>query len=752
MNNSRLWLVLLFFLSIGLESAFAQCTFIDAQRKAEYDLLVKFYTANPSNRLSEAWQTLVISGDACEVCNLPEIQCNNLEGYIDFLDVRNKGLSSIPPEIAILATHSIDLLISENEITCLPSELGSLCGIAGVFLTDANPITEIINFSEWCSHPQDTCIIDPRPCIQPCDSIRVESQLMDSLPIVDMPIVDSLLAIDSLPADSLILAVDSVQIVNTSNPSDSMDISITCETITVVATDTSTIVIDKLIAPIAMVQILNSNGRIVYNCIEDCDQTTIVPLEEGKYIVSIRLFTSQWHFICSTKEQITITASIVNMDTSSCTINGGILSGGPYEFCVADGLLDTIAANSIYLKEHDGPNNQWVLTDATGELILGLPVKPSAVDFDKTPIGTCLLWHLSYDSLSLSGLQVGGQVAAISGCFDWSNSIRINRVGACADNPISIATEEQEVSTMTCSEMMISYGNGIISIHGNREKQYFYKIELLSPSWQSYLDCTTSSCGSFQELKGLPDGRYLIRVWSANWETICEGIEVVLMASDTLVPEEVVPDNDNTEDQQQALEQYMCGEVRVNYGAGRIHIKGIQGHSYFFKLLKWFDDFQYVLNCTKDCGQEVDMNNLESGTYGIQIFHSDWTPVCDAKLIDLRADSNDLHIKTDNILTRHSLQELSFLKPIQRSPVKQSYSLFPNPTQERVYIHLAAYAGQQGHIQLFNQARQLVKEIEYKNLPNEAVQLEVADIVTGIYFLQMTINQELFFVDKLMIY
>ena len=105
---------------------------------------------------------------------------------------------------------------------------------------------------------------------------------------------------------------------------------------------------------------------------------------------------------------------------------GGTLEGGPFEFCVGDGVADNIAEDEITLTGNSGANSQWVVTDDQGN-ILGLPPTFSAVDFDGAGLGTCLVWHLSFDGV-LTGAEVGMNAADLGGCFSLSNSISVNRV------------------------------------------------------------------------------------------------------------------------------------------------------------------------------------------------------------------------------------------------------------------------------------------------------------------------------------
>ncbi len=76
---------------------------------------------------------------------------------------------------------------------------------------------------------------------------------------------------------------------------------------------------------------------------------------------------------------------------SDCMISGldgGTLSGGPFEFCVGDGVADNVSG--VTLTGNAGTNSQYVVTDEAGT-ILGLPPSPEAVDFDGAGNGVCLI-------------------------------------------------------------------------------------------------------------------------------------------------------------------------------------------------------------------------------------------------------------------------------------------------------------------------------------------------------------------------
>ena len=116
------------------------------------------------------------------------------------------------------------------------------------------------------------------------------------------------------------------------------------------------------------------------------------------------------------------TADGVGCDMN-CTVEGGTLEGGPFEFCV-DGEADNVSG--ITLTGESGPNTQWVVTDANG-LILGLPPMPSVVDFDGAGAGVCFIWHISYED-GLTGLEAESNLfSGIMGCYSISNAVTVVR-------------------------------------------------------------------------------------------------------------------------------------------------------------------------------------------------------------------------------------------------------------------------------------------------------------------------------------
>jgi len=108
-------------------------------------------------------------------------------------------------------------------------------------------------------------------------------------------------------------------------------------------------------------------------------------------------------------------------------ITAGNVMGGPFNFDV-DGVADMVSGISVSGSTPE-TNTSWVITDDQGN-ILGLPPTLNDledVDFDGAGVGVCLIYHIAYLD-GLTGLMADNNINAdLSGTFDLSNSITVNR-------------------------------------------------------------------------------------------------------------------------------------------------------------------------------------------------------------------------------------------------------------------------------------------------------------------------------------
>ncbi|MEX0362971.1 MAG: calcium-binding protein, partial [Allomuricauda sp.] len=136
-------------------------------------------------------------------------------------------------------------------------------------------------------------------------------------------------------------------------------------------------------------------------------------LEEGREVAEWRAFYALYNYITVNRNGL----------------NAGSIAGGPFTILV-DGTPDMVSGITLDDSELTGSKQGWVITDDANN-ILGLPPTLEAVegvDFDGAGVGTCLIWHITYEE-GLTGLEAGMNVADLEGFYALSNSITVNRNG-----------------------------------------------------------------------------------------------------------------------------------------------------------------------------------------------------------------------------------------------------------------------------------------------------------------------------------
>jgi len=162
-----------------------------------------------------------------------------------------------------------------------------------------------------------------------------------------------------------------------------------------------------------------------------------------------------------------------NTDDGSCVLveAGSItLADGSMEtsICVDDGVDEPIEIAVV--DAGAGPNGAWVITDSEGN-ILALPDGPPFI-LDGAGVGTCLIWWLNYDDLG--GAAVGVNASDLTGCFELSNSLSVNRqecempVLGCTDadacNYNVTATEDDDSCTYPDNDNVDCSGDCIVAV------------------------------------------------------------------------------------------------------------------------------------------------------------------------------------------------------------------------------------------------------------------------------------------------
>ena len=110
--------------------------------------------------------------------------------------------------------------------------------------------------------------------------------------------------------------------------------------------------------------------------------------------------------------------------TKSLIRGGEIFANGGKEvtICTGDQTIDQV---NIDIAFSSGDGSAWVITDEFGNITSLSTVAPN--NFNNLPGGICFLRHIRYQPGNVQGLFLGVNVESIKGCFEFSDSIQINK-------------------------------------------------------------------------------------------------------------------------------------------------------------------------------------------------------------------------------------------------------------------------------------------------------------------------------------
>ncbi|KAA1245648.1 DUF5060 domain-containing protein [Aquimarina sp. RZ0] len=225
----------------------------------------------------------------------------------------------------------------------------------------------------------------------------------------------------------------------------------------------------------------------------------------GDKISLILTATSGNDFAFASKENSSNTPPQLIITTEK--VDGGVVSGGPFEFTVGDGVADNVSG--VKVTGNKG-QSQWIVTDDQGS-ILGLPGAPEDVDFDGAGEGTCFIYHMSYAG-EVTDLEKGTNIQALTGTLDLSNRITVVRKTGSTNS-------EETVALSTIHDAYLQ-GNtrqniNIVRVEQNRRTGYLMfdlssvKGEILEAQLEFTVDSDAGN-GNLDVYKGTSDN------WTEN--------------------------------------------------------------------------------------------------------------------------------------------------------------------------------------------------------------------------------------------
>ena len=330
---------------------------------------------------------------------------------------------------------------------------------------------------------------------------------------------------------------------------------------------------------------------------------------------------------------------------------------------------------------------------------------------------------------------------------------------------ISITEEEEEErpsNTLECQGATIYYGEGKISIIMNDERNAGIKIHDLENGW---VVVANNNYSSNRLEVDLPKGEYLIKINSES----CESIEL-----------SGAPTGSTVEDELQ------CQEATISYGAGQISIIMDDEENAGIKIHDLQDNWAVVAN--NDYGSNNLVVDLPEGEYLIKINSNECEEIylepapevsetiCSEATIEFYEGTinvlmHDRQLATIEILdeagvstVRNTVPRMQLIvdnllpgsytilingtvcqeiniNAIQTNQfgsddhnLDKSITLFPNPAQDYIQVHLPKLAGRAGIIQVYDAYGQIITEHKTERL-NNYERLDLSRARNGLYYM-----------------
>ena len=271
---------------------------------------------------------------------------------------------------------------------------------------------------------------------------------------------------------------------------------------------------------------------------------------------------------------------------------------------------------------------------------------------------------------------------------------------------------------ITCGDIAITYGGGMIAIEGIGEQEYFFKINDLHNDWAQVGGCSWN-CGHQLEVTGLANSKYLITIFNSDWSKHCE-IEITMKDS------------------------HFAGSAGSR-NAPQLSFAAYQANREV--ALQWLTNSGFKVT-NFEVERSVDGENFNSIAEFVNKEWSDELEYHQTMDVQPATGTNYYRVKEiylDGSFAYTDVQKIGFAIDLN------GIAVFPNPVQNELFISLKPYAGQQGTLTLFNHFGQKVRMIELGAIKEDLIQMNTEQLVNGLYYLNVQIDKHKSFTKKVMV-
>lgn len=259
---------------------------------------------------------------------------------------------------------------------------------------------------------------------------------------------------------------------------------------------------------------------------------------------------------------------------------------------------------------------------------------------------------------------------------------------------VGITSQVEAQCTFNMGPLTVTHGNGQVTMSGPASN-YHYQVFDISNNYSEIYNC--QYCGSSETVSGLSNnGNYLLRVTNESWTTSWDE-SINLGAS---------PCNSNPC-------ETTNGPITVSYGDGEIEMSGT-GSQYHYQVFDKNNNYSEIYNC-QYCGSSQTLSNLSDSDYLVRVTAGNWST------------SWDLHVSLPCSSNREIQAQL------EDDFDQNSVTLYPNPTQDVLYVEMDGFSEEKGQLSIYNALGQEVHQQEIGG--NDYLEIDASNFNVGMYYM-----------------
>ncbi len=262
-------------------------------------------------------------------------------------------------------------------------------------------------------------------------------------------------------------------------------------------------------------------------------------------------------------------------------------------------------------------------------------------------------------------------------------------------------SSEENSQVITCEDITITYGEGIIDMAGVAGNSYFFKISDLNNNWSQAFNCGWN-CGHQQTATNIPNGRYMITINQEDWREYCS-VEIEMTNSPfTARPRSPSIPQLNFEafNAERAVDlQWLTNSgYKIKYFEVEHSLDGVN-----------FKSFQKTIN--KNWSEEL-------------IYHhaTDLTPAAGINYYRIK------EVYLDNSFTYTEIKQVGFFVDIEE------LAIYPNPVENVLRLSLKPIMGKKTKINIINAFGQVVQSYDFGIVNNENEQIRLDKVISNGFY------------------